>query len=418
MRISVASALLAVAGAVLSVPTSADVSISGFTKQDIGFGSYDGGEETVDDIHFEIDAEIHFKATGVTDGGLGVEAVVEMEAGANGGIDESYLTLSGGFGALTIGQEDSAASLLGFVGIGGGYGGGGYYDCGENWTPASCDLANANNDYLGIRYITPVIGGLQAGVSYQLDTHGSHVGHSTSGSYNDTNLLSAGANFVGNSSGTSWKIGGNYLLHDTGENAEKATSWGIGAGATVGGTTLSVQYDIVGNTHGNPVSNALEDSRNFGIGVDHTVGALTFGIGIGTKLEKNASRDSVAYTFIPANSLPGVNEPLATAVYAGAQDRKHTTISSGAAYNLGGGLEVSAGIHHGKVNNLPWGSDRSVCILANTADGAADGSGMVDPDQSVPNDDGECGSGAAKATYTTLKTLDDVGVGLRIAFSF
>ncbi len=137
----------------LAVPFSAQaqdmgVSISGFSKHDFGFGSYVGGDESADDFHIEIDAEITFTATGTTDGGLAVTAVVEVDGDSGAGIDESHLTIAGGFGSIILGEQDNASNRHGNKGIGGGYGGGGYYDCGENWAPGSCGLPLLHNSSL------------------------------------------------------------------------------------------------------------------------------------------------------------------------------------------------------------------------------------------------------------------------------
>ena len=108
----------------------AAISISGSMNHDFGFGSYVGGAMSADDFHQEIDAELHFKATGTTDGGLTVTAVMELDADSGAGVDESNLTIAGGFGSIILGAQDNAANRHGNKGIGGGYGGGGYYDCG------------------------------------------------------------------------------------------------------------------------------------------------------------------------------------------------------------------------------------------------------------------------------------------------
>ena len=98
MRKYLLGATAAIAGVALALPASAEemddmmegVSISGYMNHDFGFGSYDGGEMTVEDFHMETDAELTFTASGTTDGGLKVTAAIEVTgSGGGSGIDES-----------------------------------------------------------------------------------------------------------------------------------------------------------------------------------------------------------------------------------------------------------------------------------------------------------------------------------------
>ena len=178
--------VLAAAGLAVAAPASAQdemmsgVTITGFMNEDIGFGSWIGGLESKDDLHFQTNAEIHFTASGTTDGGLTVSATVEMDADSSGGVDESRLSIAGGFGKIILGSEDNAAALIGNVGIGNDYAGTGYYDGGENYTPSNgSPNPIPNSDGVGIRYITPVIGGFQAGVSWQPQAEGRNSGGAT-----------------------------------------------------------------------------------------------------------------------------------------------------------------------------------------------------------------------------------------------
>lgn len=408
------------AGLALAIPTSAlademedmgGLAISGSMTHDIGFGSWDGGVangESADDLHFEVDAEIHFTATGHTDGGLTVTAVVEMEGQAGGGVDESHLTVAGGFGALTIGQQDNAANIHGNKGIGGSYGGGGYYDCGETWTPAACGGPPPNDDYMGIRYSTPGIGGMQAGVSYQIDTAGSHNGTSTAGSQNDTNVVAVGANFAGDFAGTSLTLGANHVTVDGGDMGQKQKSWGLGAAFGIGGTTLSLRYDTKADTHmspdeaaqayvtgGSPMNDS--DTTSYGVGIDHTIGNLSFGIGYGHNSVENAVATHDGY---------GADSVTAGVVNYDQSDTTSTIISAGATYDLGGGVTVSAGIHSGDIENVDMGL---ICVDTDGNQHATDV-----PTIGAATDNICANSNLAQAT----SDMDDVGVGLRIAFSF
>ena len=433
MRKYLVGATAAIAGVALALPASAEemddmmegVSISGYMNHDFGFGSYDGGEMTVEDFHMETDAELTFTASGTTDGGLKVTAAIEVTgSGGGSGIDESHLTIAGGFGSINIGANDTAANMHGNKGVGGGYGGGGYYDCGESWVPASCGAPPPNSDAQGIRYSTPAIGGFQAGVSFQPqhDTEGS-----TSGDMNDKNLIAVGANFSGDMGGTSLTIGANHVSKKTGgDDSETEKSWGIGTAIGIGGTTLSLRYDTKSEQSMNAAAGGKPgDIASFGVGVDHTIGALSFGIGYGVMKEEDAAMDddmsNFVYTHMAGNDESAFGEDMMPSASIGSSeshDRKHTMVSAGATYDLGGGVKVSAGIHHGKVTNMPMGDSGSLCIAATAADDGNTGELGGTADDGMADADGDCETGEAMATYTELKDIDDLGFGLRIAFSF
>jgi len=336
------------------------VSLSGYINQDLGFGSWDGEVETNNHFHWENDAEIHFKASGQTDGGLAVAATIEMSGVGDGSVDESNLDISGGFGAVNLGAQDNAANMHGNAGIGGGYGGGGYYDCGETWTPADCGLPLGSGDALGVRYSTPGVGGFQAGLSYQLD----QTTEGNTGNGNDNPVFALGANFSSEFGGTNVTIGGGYQSVDltaSPEKTEKENSWGFGTSIGIGATTLSLRYDVKDNSHPHVLNSTVyEQTPSFGVGVDHTVGALKFGIGYSVVTRENA----------------GLNG-------ASVVDLDDTLITAGASYNLGGGLAVSVAVNSGDSENYVPAS----------------------PAPSVN-------------TSPSVSSLDDVGAGVRIGFSF
>ena len=334
MRILKLGAALTAALA-LAAPASADdmmggISLSGSIKTDIGFGSYDGGVATADDVHFEHDATITFAASGETDGGLGAKATIALKGKGGGVIDAGHLDITGDFGALNFGHNSHASNMHGNKGIGGGYGGGGYYDAGEHWTPGKSGGPPGNDKGVGVRYSTPTIAGFQAGVSFQPEAGAVEQ----TGVDNDTNIVAVGANFSGDFAGTSITLGGGFVSRD--ELGDTSEDWGIGATFGIGDTALNLRYDTNGSV-------GADDETSFGVGVDHTIGALKFGAGVGVK------------------NIPN----------AGMADTESTLIAVGGTYDLGGGVSLSGAINAGDVD----------------APGSAD-------------------------------DVDDVGVGLRIAFSF
>ncbi len=390
MRKYLLGATAAAAGVALALPAASEVTLSGSVVQDIGFGSYVGNAPAADDLHLQTDAEIHFKGTGTTDGGLTVTATVEMDADSNGGIDESNLSIAGGFGSITLGTQDNAANMVGNKGIGNSYAGTGYYDGGENYTPAGSPGPVANSDALGIRYILPAMAGIQAGLSYQVGANADPDGGATT-AVNDGNIIAVGMNFGGDFAGTGLVVGANWVQVDPGGNGAKTKSYGVGAGVTIGSTTLSMRYDAKPESVANGLGSAtMGDNASFGIGVDHTIGALTFGIGYGSNTDENAV-------------ATGAVGP--TAAGTGVADTKTTILSGGAKYNLGGGVEIHAAITMGDVEN----PGTAGCYTAG-ADAQTDGTvGALPPTG--------CADGTTRVN-TANPDVDDTSVGLRIALSF
>ena len=474
--------VLAAAGLAVAAPASAQdemmggVTITGFMNEDIGFGSWIGGDESKDDLHFQTNAEIHFTASGTTDGGLTVSATVEMDADSSGSVDESRLSIAGGFGKIILGSEDNAAALIGNVGIGNDYAGTGYYDGGENYTPSNgSPNPIPNSDGVGIRYITPVIGGFQAGVSWQPQAESSNDGGATT-TTNDETVIAMGASFAQDFGSTSITVGGNYVSEDVPETttitvvttipenggpvpsvAESPVtikeytkkSWGIGTSIGFGDTTLNARYDTKGDTHVNPldafkfaVNASMGDKRestvSYGLGIDHSIGALTFGIGYGAGTAERMYTKSITVPHADAaqaTATPGLEEGdampgMATAKFV---DGETTVISAGGKYDLGGGVTIHLAITSGSVNQVVGEAMISgKCTMpANTfvAEPPATVTG-TGPGCFEPNDitDGELSSDSTadrvagdlnSHTKTfTIKDIDDVGVGLRIALSF
>ncbi len=344
MRKYLVGVTAAVAGVALAAPAVAaddmmgGVSIGGSMEQDIGFGNWVGGAESADSMHFQTNAEMQFKASGETDGGLTISAQMELKGQKPGAVDESWMAISGGFGKITLGSDDSAANAVGSGGVGGGFAGGGYYDTGDNYTPGGVGGPVGGGDSQGIRYVTPVIGGFQAGVSFQPDHNADGAtGTNTSGTGNDANRVAFGASFSADFAGSNLTLASGFVS-DTMSDGSSSDGHGVGASLGIGDSTLSLRYDAANDT-----------TTSYGVGVNHTMGAISLGIGFGTTVVEGAHVT-----------------PTGTA------DMTSTRFAAGGSYDMGGGVSLSASIAQGSVEN-------------------SDAMGTDD---------------------------DDVGVGLRIAFSF
>ena len=171
---------LAAAASLTTSIALADVSIKGSTEWT--YKSQDPGSSTAgrSDDSFTLDSDITFSFTNKTDSGLELGMTVVME---NGGEDEAYMTIKGGFGSITLGEDDGAGDKLtrtahDLVGPDALNDGGGFVYTGTkdadgaargttgNLSDDNADLISDINDTNNITYMLPTMGGLSLGVSF------------------------------------------------------------------------------------------------------------------------------------------------------------------------------------------------------------------------------------------------------------
>jgi len=155
---------LAAAATLTANAALADVSISG--SYEWNYNSRSSNQNALDGTTFGSDSEIHFKFSNKTDSGLTVSMTTEMLSdGADTTIDESSITIAGGFGSVTLGQNDGAASSYSIDEM----------DLiAEESAPnvssssigTSSDIALGDLDETKIVYHLPAMGGLTAGISH------------------------------------------------------------------------------------------------------------------------------------------------------------------------------------------------------------------------------------------------------------
>ena len=144
----------------------ADISISGYYEWK--YQSTSSDITANDGTTFGSDSEIKFSFSNKTDSGLTLGMVTELYSdGGDTEIDESSLSISGGFGKIVLGQNDGAStdyevvstSLPGeeiYAGVG--------TDNDMNLVNAA--IKNLSGDSNKISYHLPAMGGLTAGVSF------------------------------------------------------------------------------------------------------------------------------------------------------------------------------------------------------------------------------------------------------------
>jgi outer membrane protein OmpU len=242
------------AAATLSANTAlADVSISGSTEWHyVNFGSK---VATLDGDSFSQDSEIAFKFSNKTDSGLTIAYTVEMESDAGaGGIDESSLTISGGFGSLMLGQNDGVATAYAIEAE----------DATQEESAGSVasatirfdtDISLDETDANKIAYTLPAMGGFKAGVSFE---------DSGAGSGSKTDITAIGASYTAEAGGATVTIGAATVTQEQAGSTPDKDAQNIGVKISSGPATLYLAQSI------NESSD--EDITAEGIGLSYNLG--------------------------------------------------------------------------------------------------------------------------------------------------
>ncbi|HLN25918.1 MAG TPA: porin, partial [Patescibacteria group bacterium] len=176
-------------------------------------------------VDVQDDVEIDFKGSTKLDNGLSVGVEVDTNGsqgrsvrstGANGDGKRSFATVSGGFGALEVGEQDNVGALIhsGSPDVGGIGGQDGNF---MNWVAAPAGHSDTRQrTYAGddrtenkVIYITPAFHGLSAGVSYTPNIENSQTGH--------TSITSNFSNSIDPSNG---QLAGDLYVYGLAYNAE------------------------------------------------------------------------------------------------------------------------------------------------------------------------------------------------------
>jgi hypothetical protein len=267
-KILLGSTAIVAAGMIASAPSAIaaekmKLSVGGYMEQWIGFTSGDDGvSQDYSGFSTVSDGEIHFKGKTKLDNGISIGVNVQLEAQQGGDqIDEQYMTVSGGFGQIIIGDENSAMYKMHYApsdfGIGTNSGDvtswnkpvqdaegdsiamGGHYRAPFGATYIEPD---AINDAAKISYFTPRVSGFQLGLSYAPDGAQDNNGLPNRDAVNSDYIM-VGANFVQKMGGMSVGISGGYgTVTDAaaGGVEPEATSFGIKLG--MGGISAGVSY--------------------------------------------------------------------------------------------------------------------------------------------------------------------------------
>ena len=346
-KILLGSTAIVAAGMIASVPSADAASkmklgVGGYMEQWFGFTSGDDGVgQDYSGFSTVSDGEIHFKGKTKLDNGISVGVNVQLEAQQGGDqIDEQYMTVSGGFGQIIIGDENSAMYKMHYAPSDYGIG----MNSGDNtaWNKPVSDAEgdsinmgshyrspfgatyiepDAVNDSAKISYFTPRVSGFQLGLSYAPDGSQDNNGLPNRDAVNSDYIM-VGANFVQKMGGMSVGISGGYgTVTDAaaGGVEPEATSFGIKLG--MGGISAGVAYANFSD-HGTKDQEGLMagvaySSGPMGVSVSYYHGEKDGNNGDAATLDGQAERDvihlSAKYAMGPGVTLAGT---LGHAVYS------------------------------------------------------------------------------------------------------
>lgn len=284
------------------------------------------------------DGEVHFKGTYKHDNGITFGAEVQLEMFSGGDqIDEKFAFVSGDFGRVVAGSENSAAYLMHYAApvvglpINSGWvtvfipppaGMGGLFR-----SPGSSTYLDWGNDENVLTYYTPRFSGFQLGVTYAPTIDGSGDGKNfpveadTETEYH--NGFAVGANFVEDFNGFGVAISGGYRyasVDDTRDaaGADDYQAVSVGANLSYAGFTVGGSYanEIDGKVNaGNTVSS---EGVAWDVGVSYSTGPWSFGV-----------------TYLSGNADGSLADP---------DEDDMQAVSAGLSYAVGPGITARAGV--------------------------------------------------------------------------
>ena len=210
---------LAAAATLSANAALADVSISGYYEWK--YQSTSSNVSANDGTEFANDSEIVFKFSNKTDSGLTIGMVTELESDdGDSAINESSLSIAGGFGKVVLGGND---------GVGDNYGVASsdlpaeeIMTAGQSDSIAihNADINGMSGDANKVAYHLPAMGGLTAGISY-----------ADSGKAGSTDTTAVGFRYAMDAAGASILIGGATATTEASSQDKDSQVMGIKVGS-------------------------------------------------------------------------------------------------------------------------------------------------------------------------------------------
>ena len=287
-----ALAMTGIAGAASAVEISAGaltMNVSGYYTTTIAITTVDTGATLAgadyDGLDIMTNAEIWFKPSLTLDNGIKIGVDVQLEGNTNGDqIDEVYMTVTGDFGKVIIGSENSvgykmtvaapdvsmifaqSSSLTAFVPYSSAIAGADLF----RGTLGTTYLENNRiNDSQRISYFSPRFSGLQVGVSYARDSgqgNGAVNNNTTT-----TDYVDIAANYSGTFGGVDVNASARYGTASAPAAGTDPEVWGAGLSIGMNGFTF-------GGSYGEQDGTALRDGRAFDVGIGYSNGPVSYSL--------------------------------------------------------------------------------------------------------------------------------------------
>jgi len=325
--------------------------ISGFYQAVVGYSKQDNNKaesasagtsgSSYANTDVKTNAEIHFKGKTKMDNGLKVGVTIELEADQtkNGTqIDQSYITIGGGFGTVALGSTIAASLALavnapstGAIGI--------FGDDSSFWVtkPAAVKVsavAGGNiggGDSMKYRYMSPKLSGFQVGASYVPDNTAGGGGNTmpvTGGNSPVSDQADVGINYKGKMGANAVAGSVTYWTKDAG--TASTNNFALGASTTM--STSSGKYTI---------GAGYKDERSTG---DNAAGISMKSEGGDNNKTAKTWNAGVSWANGPATLSANyfkVEMPLSATV---AGDDELTKLTIGAKYKMGPGVDFLASV--------------------------------------------------------------------------
>ena len=284
---------LAAAATLSANAALADVSISG--AYEWSYNSRSSNIAANDGTSFGNDSEIKFSFTNKTDSGLTITAVTELEADgdATTSTDEHSISISGGFGTVKLGRDDSVGDNFGIEAE----------DLiAEESTPYSgsmttsvltdTDIRAASSDSNKISYYLPAMGGFTAGISHTTTVTGA------------TDSTEYGAQFTTSAAGSTITIGGATGTTDTASGTPDTDSQNIGVKIVSGAVSVILAQSTYEASGEDQEANGASISYAMGNGM--TIGAYTMESDDGLDAGEEYTKSGVEVQYAIASGLTAV----------------------------------------------------------------------------------------------------------------
>ena len=282
---------LAAAATLSANAAIADISISG--SYEWSYNSLSSNQTALDGTTFGSDSEIAFTFTNKTDSGLTITAVSELEADGDGTstMDESSISISGGFGKIVLGKNDSVGDNFGLASEdliaeeSSPNGAGATVSTGTDITPASGD----DNK---VSYFLPAMGGLTAGISHTTTVTGA------------TDSTEYGARFTTATAGSTVTIGAATGTTETASGTPDTDSQNIGVKIVNGPISFSVAQSTFEADDEDREATGAAVSYNLGNGM--IIGAYTMESDDALDAGEEYSKSGAEVQYVIASGLTAV----------------------------------------------------------------------------------------------------------------